>query len=121
MSKKIKTSKKDFQIFVDECKRIQRLFGFNDWKLFYEHTQLKGAYACICYDADERTATLSLNTEILQAEIKDWDVLDSAKHEMCHLLLADLEGVGRKRWVHKDEMYKQSEALAQRLTDLIKV
>jgi hypothetical protein len=89
----MKTTKKDFELYCDECEKWIGIFGLNDWKIEYEHgIKEEGNAAQVRFNAGSRLAIFSL--------CLDWDVSYEksteriercAFHEVCHLLVADFE------------------------------
>lgn len=84
-----KTSKADFELFVEEAKGFLELFGLLDWQVEFEHRDLDSRANCR-FSVQGRQAYITLG--------KDWTKHDtvsperlrrSAFHEVYELLLAD--------------------------------
>ena len=86
MKRRLKKSKaKYFDVYKTECHRLQAVFNLGDWDISYELSRSATDAASTTYDCWHRIATLQYNDNIsVRKAIAD------ARHEMFHLLLADL-------------------------------
>lgn len=116
-----KTTDEEFQIFVDECKRLIDKLNLDDWTFYYQHKKLDGANAQAITNIVSRSATLKLSTnydcgtnDVIQ------DIKESARHEVCHIFLADISDLIGSRWVTQDEYQQASERITRKLENVIK-
>ena len=115
----MKTSKKDFEFFVRECKKWGKILELADWDIRYFHEERKSnALAVTLRDLQGRAASVYLST--------DWDevsheaLTSTAKHEMIHLLVGRLAGNAFCRFITEDDLMESEEALVVKLSKLIK-
>jgi len=123
-----RTTEAHFRAFKRECERLKRLWGLNDWRLDFSQERLDdNANANISADSIYRTALLRLAV-VWSAKDGNGDkhyaptasgIMDAARHEMTHLLTADLYNIGAKRFVSKDEWMKAVERIARHLDGLL--
>ena len=120
-------TEKHFAIFKHEALRLIRLWAIDDWKVSLVHERLKECYAQCRTDAVSRVCTLSLSTTGVEMDGNgdkhyaptDFSIRETARHEVIHLLLADLDDVGRRRYATKDEVERASESVARKLHELL--
>lgn len=84
-----KTTKKDFKLFKDECRKWIESYGIKDWEFFFEHKDITGARANVVYDNEGRVAVISFNVDF-NAEFDDEEIRRVAFHEITELLLGDI-------------------------------
>ena len=116
--KKRKTTQGQFKRFRAECLRLQREWGLTEWELSFRCDVLDGAYADIAADYSGMTATLRLSSEVDAAD----DLMDAegcAKHEMLHLLTAELHACGATRFMSQREMDGAWEKVSRRLEKIV--
>lgn len=117
----MKTTKKHFQIFKDECKKWQDVFHLNgfDLRIDWKKTSENRAEIDIC-SLNDGIIIISLGKEITPDEDCTNEVIKvAAKHEMIHALLAEYTYMACRRFVNKDEEYKLAEKLVNKLMKLI--
>ncbi len=113
-----KTTQEDYDIFVNEIKRLLKLFHIDDWHVYYDLCTLKGANATCTSDITARGVTFRFGKSIFiytPDEIKN-----TALHEVCHLLLANLSELADSRFVTRDELQQADESVAEKLTTIFK-
>lgn len=104
---------KDYKDFERWVRYYLNRYGLNDWTVYFEHKELDAAVAQVNISAVSRGATFSLATNHY-----DKDTRATARHEVCHLLIADLSHlVGT--YCSEEEHRKTDEALVCRLTNLL--
>ncbi len=116
--KSIKTTDKDLELFKSEVLRLVDLFHIDTWDIYIELKKMVGCQACCTTNITGRSATFSLNTEIYL--YTDEKIKETALHEVCHLLLADVVDIGQHRYVTEDEAIKASETVACKLQSIFK-
>jgi len=108
------TTDADFDIFKTEIQRLIKQFHLNGWNIYYENKDNDNTCnASVVTDVVTRAATFRLSKKIFlytPDEIKE-----TALHEVCHLILADIDDLAYSRFVSKEEIIKESE----RTTNLI--
>lgn len=118
----MKTNKKHFKIFKDECQKWIDKFELNNWGIHFGWTDKKGAFASLGVSLNAHNATFFLckdwNDTIVSLSTKN--IKNSAKHEVIHLLLARLAVNGAERFVTSDEMIEAEEELVKKLENLLK-
>ncbi|HDH53363.1 MAG TPA: hypothetical protein ENH24_02635 [Nitrospirae bacterium] len=111
----MKTTKKDFIEFKEECKRLISVLGLSEWSCVFKHCKLDNDSARISYNTQDRVAIFFLNKKVDEL----WDGGErSARHEIGHLLIADLDtmaGYGEASRLVQQE----SEKFANRFANLI--
>lgn len=110
--------KKDFEVFQKEFKYWQEKLGCLDWKVCFEHEDIKDSLAQICTNNNGRIATVTLDKDT--QHIKEHHPAESAKHEALHLLLADIGGVAYNRFTTPEVIDREEEKLVVKLMGLIK-
>jgi hypothetical protein len=96
MEKDIKLTEKNFNDFVQYCKKWQTSLGLVDWKIEFIFTSpeeweyLKGAKAAVTMNRDGMVATIALNRSWFLTKPVDIELEKCALHEMCELLLHPL-------------------------------
>lgn len=118
----MKTTKKHFKLYKDECFKWRDILGLKGTELYFTHDDLgEGIAGMSVYDYDGHIATLYLNTEYILHEgsnIED-DIKHTALHEMLHVLTGDLVHMGRERFISLDAYNKEMESLVCRLTSIL--
>lgn len=118
----MKTTKKEFELFVSESKKWINKIELNNWSLYFSHKEIgENVYSEIRRDLDGYTATIYMNTEFEMTGIDDITqaIKDTAKHEIMHLLVSRLSLVGKNRFVSGDELYQAEEELVTKLEKLL--
>ena len=111
---------KKFLIFKKECERLIKEFGLFDWnvKIVCEDHIDGGNSAKI--ETDSGTATTTIYFGIKEHKnLPDKESINSARHEICHLLLGKVSDAAYKRFITREELYKEEEALVARLLKII--
>lgn len=122
----MKTSKKDYQLFKDECTRLIKEWGLNGWNHAFEWINLKEANAKATLDGDSYNITFAIGKEIdfdkfdFNGIKKENFIKNLAKHEMIHLLLARLTHCAEARFCTDSEMNEAEEELVRKLMCIIK-
>lgn len=125
----IRTTKKHFEAFKKRCLYWIKRLSLDDWEVAFSHDELDRQRACITYLAQGRVATIFLTTHWTDPVTKLTlaEVRRCAKHEVLHLLLADLctvvtdlnrSGVSG-RFVTQDEFLKTQESLVRKLERIV--
>ena len=105
--------KTSFQIFKDECLRLQKKFGLIDYNLYFEHKTFDERYAEIKIDETGCVAMVKLDKKT-KSNIKE-----IALHEMVHLITNRLRWIGQCRYINDCELQDEWERLTVKLTALL--
>lgn len=112
----MRTTKRQFEDFKNECLRLQKTLNLKDWKIYFNWAEGSGYYSKISSDVEGNVATISICKSYKKNHF--WDVKISAKHEMIHLFLARLENLAKSRYVSEEQIYSEEERLARVLEKL---
>jgi hypothetical protein len=97
----MKTTQKDFKEFKAEFNRMIDVLGLKSWNCAFSLEKINDhTMADINYDCMSRFANIRLNTDKLVGKC----MKNFARHEVYHLLLADLYDCATKRYVSKSEL-----------------
>ena len=111
-----KTSKEDFAYFQKRCKVYIDALGLKDFKIYYTHdNSLTTSYAHITPDVEAGMATVGLTIDWEHQKVTKAQLDYCAKHEVLHLLLADLVNVGKLRQSTTEDFTRAQHAIIRRL------
>ncbi len=118
----MKTTTKDFKVFMDECERLVVLLGLRSYEVRYIHMKLDNARA---------TASIDYNAGLAQVKFGlDWDdkagspicvdaIKSAARHEIAHVLIGRLHCIAGSRFVSENEITEAVEEIANRLEGVL--
>ena len=117
-----KTTGEQFKLFKRECEKWIKFWGMNEWKVYYDHNanNVQDKERGWCWAAStDKVATLALT--------KDWgvdtptseDIKYTAFHEVCELLLTDLDTLAKHRYSCEDEINEARHSIIRRLENVI--
>lgn len=109
----------DMELFQEEFKRYQKLFGLTGYKVYFKYELLEDGFADISINQGLMVVAVRLNSKLPDTDIPFKDVKRSAKHEAIHLLLGRLEENARWRYASEHEIYESTEELVFKLEDLL--
>ena len=111
-----KTSKADFEYFKKRCEVYLDELSLRDWRIYYYHNDSDlEAYAWIRPDVSAKQACVGLTINWEDHKVTK-DILDyCAKHEILHLLLADLVQCGKWRQSTDEDFTEAQHAVIRRL------
>ena len=115
-------TKKHFKIFKRACRKWLKKLGLADWLVYYSMSFEIEHYAEICTSRTERATTIYLCGRWPLAEIhplNEKNLEASAKHEILHLLVADLADLARDRYSTEEEIDCAEESLVERLMKIV--
>ena len=116
------TTKKQFNLFISECKKWIKIFELNGWDIVYFHEELEPAkHIAQCrVDLEGRTINISLNSISPDNFIyTNKDIKKYAKHECIHALLGRFSVNAQSRYVSRSELYETEEELICKLEKII--
>lgn len=115
-----KTSKSDFKIFTLECKKWIDRFGLKEWDFIFEHKKLKDAKAACMPDTINKIAKIILSTNWYPEEVCIKQLLNSAMHEVLHILMAKYEALAKSRYTTENLLDDEQEDIVRRIVSAIK-
>lgn len=83
-------TEKDFTIFKEEAQKWIDTFGLKDWEVTFDFSPLENSSAECRVNWHAKAALLTLG-QFPRWEVTQDDVRRSAFHEVCELLLSDME------------------------------
>ncbi len=108
--------KNTFKVFKEECLRLQKEWGLGGWQLLFEIGSKKDSYATVQRDEVHHKVMISFNSKA----VDEWfDVKETAKHEMIHVIIARLAELGSSRFVRGNELEEAEEEVVQILLKII--
>lgn len=111
----MKIPKSHFNRFKKAFAYWQERLGITCYRACFEH-ELKDAFAEIEVNEDGQIAVARLCSEVSGPDIAHYrDPVYHAKHEAIHLLTHRLVWLAQQRYVSKDEINREWEALVRRL------
>ncbi len=108
-----KTTQKDFDVFKSEIERLLDKFHISDWRVKFSLEKLENSNAECSTHSVTRICSFYLSTEI--DLFNDDEIKETALHEICHLLVADIGDLVNARFVTSDEVYRAAEVVARKL------
>lgn len=118
MNDKFVTTNKHYKLFCKECKRLVKEWGLRDWKIYYEHDEDKGNRGRCWYDVANHTATIQLSA-YWESKPSKKGIKFCARHEMTHLIIANLCWIASARYCTDSELDTEKERLVRHLQSII--
>jgi len=116
----MKTTAKHFKIFRNEVIRLYEALGLKDYSLEIEIADLsENTNARLKYDAPAKSALIQIASDRRPEYMTDMEIKKSAKHEIAHLLTADLSHLAICRFLNDGEVDMACEAIARRLEKIL--
>ena len=113
-----KTSREDFSYFTKRCRAYLAQLSLGDWKPIFEHVDHIGSYAWVKPDAEAKQAQIGLSVHWDDSKVTR-EMLDyCARHEVLHILLADLVNVGKLRTSTEQDFSGAQHAIIRRLENM---
>ena len=111
-------SKREIEAFRKSVEIWRDYLGISDFDIYVECGHLDdGTIADVSRCVDSRSAVVRLHS--LPGEDKDKVIDDTARHEMIHVLLADLSALAHERSVTSELIEREEEKLVVRLSRLL--
>ena len=110
-----KTSKEDFEFFQKQVTSYQKQLGLTDWKIYCMHDTEDNALAWIKRDQEGRCCSIGLSVDWSHQKVSRAMIKSSARHEVLHLLLADLRLAGNKRQSTAEDFTIAEHSIIRRL------
>lgn len=119
--KTFKVNKAYFKRFKDSFLYWQKEFGLMEYNVYFDLKDTGHNYAEIETDVMNKTANVALNSKLCKCMTNPDEGPEShAKHEVCHLLIARLEWIGKCRYAQESELDEENEAIVVRLARVLK-
>ena len=119
MSKKIKTTQKDFTAFKASFRHWAEKFGMRDYSVWFNRKALDERWAEIVIDTNGRIATVTMTSEY-DDDVNDcWNPEQSGKHEAIHLFMERLSYVAGCRYIRPDDIRDAEEGMVRVLEKLL--
>jgi len=119
----MKTNKKHFKLFKDECNRWVEYWGLTEWKIFYAHKHWNdNALASCSSDTIGMVATINLEPdwgENMDDEDIEGCVRQSAFHEVCELMLSKFRYTANRRDNTWDDIMHNNHEIIRRLENCV--
>lgn len=115
----MKTSKKQFELFKDECEYWIGKFEMNEWLISIFHERLDDNAEGECR-RNFRTKTINIVLNTHMDAIDEELIKETAKHECIHALIGRFSGLAQSRFVSVDELRESEEELIRKLEKIIK-
>jgi len=113
-----KTTNKQFVQFKKECNRWIKFWGLTEWSVVFFHEKINDdCYADCTWNVEGRVASIRLNKEIDGMVL--FDPKKTAFHEVCELLLCELDGLARDRFISKSHISIAFHAVIRRLENCV--
>lgn len=112
MGRRQKHSSKPFQTFKAECVRLMEALGLKDWDVVITDSREVNDDDSAETDSNQETRIAIIKWNRKNEGSEFCDPLGTAKHEIGHLLLLDLEALAESRWTTQQQIDLESEKLA---------
>jgi len=114
--KKHLSTLEDLKEFEKWCRYYLNKYKLNSYYSFFERADTDHSDGTVCINLDSMTITFSLNTKIYSSK-ESLKLL--AKHEVCHVVTAEVTELAYKRYVTRDQLEQGCETVTNRLTSLL--
>ena len=91
----METTKENFTYFIKECEHWIEKFHLREWEFRFRHKDHKNSLAWYKYGWEGRLVTIGLSIKWDEIETTKYNLSKSAFHEVCEILLANLESTAR--------------------------
>ncbi|MHC4417213.1 MAG: hypothetical protein ACYSU6_01360 [Planctomycetota bacterium] len=115
MAKKYTTNRKHFKIFKEEAEYWIKRLGITDWEISFEHQDFEDRVAGISWNYKQRWAVLYLSKDFGTIEPTDYEIRNSAYHEVKEVMLAPLRCISSWRYIQPDQIETEIHAVIKRM------
>lgn len=122
MNTRKKTTKRHFLLYQKYVKEYAVKWGLNSTAFFFYHEDLEGCYANNGGNLVNRTVSFSLNTSWEESGgrlLNEKELKKTAKHEVIHMLLAELSACAYERFLTEVTVDRAVETLTVNLENII--
>ncbi|BDQ35919.1 hypothetical protein SYK_02790 [Pseudodesulfovibrio nedwellii] len=115
-----KTTAADFKLFKATCLEWVEKFSLGQWHHNFEHCHLdvEGRCAQVAFTIGSRHTLFSLS-KVWTVKPTKLEIKKAALHEVTHVLTARLYDFATARFVNKDEILEEFEAISRALEHAI--
>lgn len=110
-----KTYSQDFKYFCKQCNKYIDELSLRDWRYYFHHENHPDSYAWVKPDAEAKQAQVGLSPDWGETKVTKEMLNYCAKHEILHVLLADLANVGKLRQSTDQDFSMAQHAIIRRL------
>ena len=119
MSRRKKTTRKEFEAFCDAFCRWQNTFGLGEYTVDFE-LEDHSEYSTISVDATDCVASATFCKYVpADCGMSLKEAEETGKHEAIHLLFARFSDLAGNRFTSKDELYHEEERIVRILEKLL--
>lgn len=115
MSEKYISTPEHFEQFKGYCRQWLAKFGLTDWEIYYSHEDSEDACAWCGRKYEGKIATLGLCIDLSTQEPTPANLHKWARHEVMHVLLADLAHLVNLRSITDNIVSATEHAVIRRL------
>ena len=115
----MKTSKDDFKAFIKEAEATLDLLSLRDWRVVFFHEDETDCLGWCRSDVEGKIASVGLCKNWQHCKPTRKEVKRVARHEILHLLLADLTQVGNYRQSTDSDFTTAQHAIIRRLENIL--
>lgn len=115
----MRTTKADYQSFLDSCNKYVDILGVKDWSIHYAHELVEGVYANTVTDVDGHVATIRFSKYWDDMRVKTPKEIDRlALHEILHIVFAPFLHEASARYTYPDIIRQYEHNIIRRLENL---
>lgn len=115
----MKTSKEDFKYFQQQCEIWLDKLSLRDWKVYYFHQTEKGSFAWMNPDCEGKVVSIGLSIDWVEENVTKEFLKQVSRHEVLHVLLADLVQTGKYRQSCDADFTESQHAVIRRLENIL--
>ena len=115
----MKTSKDDFKAFTKECEVTLDQLSLRDWRVCYFHQDEPDALGWCRTDSEGKIASIGLSRNWQNEKPTRKEIKRVARHEILHVLLADLTQCGKYRQSTDSDFATAQHAIIRRLENIL--
>ena len=114
----MKTTKKQFEEFKEECEKWIEFFGLRDWHIDICHEDIgKNAIARCGRLYEDKLAEISYNLN-MDDDIR-YSIKETAFHEVCHVLLGEFALLAQDPKAREEELENAEHTIVQKLVNSV--
>jgi len=104
----VKTTKKNFELFIKECKKWIQLLGVTSWRIVIEHKDREDHrdLSWCCIESSTMSCSVMLSVNWYDNKISNNAIKRCAFHEICHVMLSPIDDMLTERGYGQDEVDK---------------
>ena len=116
----MKTTKKDFELFIKHALYWQKKLSLLDWHIYFNHKRIvDGSFANTSCSLTGRGVTINFNTIWKERKTTSAELKQCALHEILHIVTAPLYIEARARYTDEYAVESAEHAIVTRLTNVI--